>query len=205
MSKLDQDEHCSYGLEQLQSIQHLQHLKARQSAIVQAVLSEQRWQKLLDRHDPVSLQMISSSFSRVSVENAIDRAVIRGENSNAEGQDSRTLRQKEADLRPITGVYCAIDRVTVNAKKSNEKQKDSRAKQQKEVGLHPLDDLYKAIGQAIFDEKNRKAQKRESRAKPQKETGLNPLKGICMEPLPSISAPLRVSSAAYRLTAEFPV
>jgi hypothetical protein len=71
---VDQEEYCSFGLEQMQSIQHLNLFKARHAAVVQAVLAEQKFQKIVGRLDPVAIQMISVSFSRVSAEAACERA-----------------------------------------------------------------------------------------------------------------------------------
>lgn len=58
----------------MQSIHHLQHFKARQKVIVQAVLAEQKYQKIVARIDPEALRLISTSFSRVSLEAALERA-----------------------------------------------------------------------------------------------------------------------------------
>lgn len=71
---MNQEEHCPWGLEQMQSIHHLQHFKARQKVIVQAVLAEQKYQKIVARIDPEALRLISTSFSRVSLEAALERA-----------------------------------------------------------------------------------------------------------------------------------
>jgi hypothetical protein len=73
-AKVDQEEYCSFGLEQLESIQHYNLVKAHQAAVRQAVLAEQKYQKLIGRPDPVAIQMISLSFTRDSAKAALERA-----------------------------------------------------------------------------------------------------------------------------------
>lgn len=73
-AKVDQEEYCSFGLEQLESIQHYNLVKAHQAAVRQAVLAEQKYQKLIGRPDPVAIQMISLSFMRDSAKAALERA-----------------------------------------------------------------------------------------------------------------------------------
>lgn len=73
-TKVNQEEHCPWGLEQIQSRQHMQHFRARQKAIVQAVLYEQKYQRIISRPDPESLRLIASSFSQVSLDAALERA-----------------------------------------------------------------------------------------------------------------------------------
>jgi hypothetical protein len=58
----------------MQSIQHLNLFKARQAAVVQAVLAKQKFQQTVGRLDPVTIEMILVSFSRVSAEAACQRA-----------------------------------------------------------------------------------------------------------------------------------
>ena len=71
---VDQEEYCSFGLEQMKSIQHLNLFKARQAAVRQAVLLEQKYQKRIGRPDPVAIQMISVSFTRACAKAALERA-----------------------------------------------------------------------------------------------------------------------------------
>jgi hypothetical protein len=71
---VDQEEYCSFGLEQMKSVQHLNLIKARQAAVRQAVLTEQKCQKIIGKPDPVAIQMISVSFTRDSAEAALECA-----------------------------------------------------------------------------------------------------------------------------------
>jgi hypothetical protein len=73
-TNVDQEEHCPWGLEPLQSAQHLKLFKARQRIIVQAVLAEQKFQRIISQPDPESLRLISTSFSRDSLNSALERA-----------------------------------------------------------------------------------------------------------------------------------
>jgi len=88
----------------MQSIEHLQHFKARQRAIVQAVLAEQKYQRIVGAPDPESLQLISTSFSRVSWETALERAA---QDAKIDEETVEPSREKEHpsiistdDLRP---------------------------------------------------------------------------------------------------------
>jgi hypothetical protein len=74
VTKVDEKEHCPWGLEPLQSAQHMKLFKARHRSIVQAVLAEQKFQRIVSRPDPECLRLISTSFSRVSLESALERA-----------------------------------------------------------------------------------------------------------------------------------
>ena len=72
---MNEEEHCPWGLEPLQSVQHLKLFKARQRFIVRAVLAEQKFQRIASKPDPESLRLISTSFSQVSLDSALERAV----------------------------------------------------------------------------------------------------------------------------------
>lgn len=93
----------------MQSVQHLQHFKARQRAIVQAVLAEQKWQNVVSTPDPEALRLIAMSFSRVSLESALERAVQDArsiDNRGEVGQTGLTTNRDKEEEEPVIVTLC---------------------------------------------------------------------------------------------------